>query len=254
MNPAAQAEFAAALLDPGHPGPAGLRAWNGSDPTVRLAVHRNNVVSSLIDGLADTFPVVQTLVGPEFFRAMAAVFVRLSPPRSPLLAFYGADFPPFVADFGPASGLPYLADVARLELARVHAYHAADAAVMTPADCAAVSSTREDVGALRFGLHPSARLVVSTHAVVSLWAAHQQDEVDLSGIALERHESALVLRVGLDVLVLPLPPGGASFTAALLAGQPLARAVDLARTAVADFDSAAVLSLLIGHGAVVSMS
>lgn len=36
--------FAAALLDPDAPCPTGLAAWNGSDPTRRFAVYRNNVV------------------------------------------------------------------------------------------------------------------------------------------------------------------------------------------------------------------
>ena len=52
-----EARFAAALLDSRQGCPAGLRTWNGSDPAARLAVYRNNVVSSLIDALADTFPV-----------------------------------------------------------------------------------------------------------------------------------------------------------------------------------------------------
>ena len=99
MTPAAtcsQAAFAAALLDPDQPCPPGLRAWNGSDPTARLAVYRNNVVGSLIDALADTFPVAQELVGEAFFRAMAGVFARQAPPRSRILAHYGEGFAEFI--------------------------------------------------------------------------------------------------------------------------------------------------------------
>lgn len=77
--------FVAALLDPDAPYPAGLTAWNGSDPTRRFAVYRNNVISSLID----TFPVTLALVGEAFFRAMAGVLVRQAPPRSVRLADYG---------------------------------------------------------------------------------------------------------------------------------------------------------------------
>lgn len=88
----AQAALAAALLDPRVSCPGGLRAWNGSDPDRRFAVHRNNVVSSLIEAMAETFPVVRALVGPEFFHAMAGVFVRQHPPRSRVLAHYGCDF------------------------------------------------------------------------------------------------------------------------------------------------------------------
>ncbi|HEY0823832.1 MAG TPA: DNA-binding domain-containing protein, partial [Ramlibacter sp.] len=74
--------FARALLDAQLPCPGGLRAWNGSDPARRFAVHRNSVVASLADALADTFPVVQALVGEAFFRAMAVSFVRARPPSS----------------------------------------------------------------------------------------------------------------------------------------------------------------------------
>ena len=55
----AQAGFAQALLDPSVRAPGGLRSWNGSDVQGRLAVHRNNVVGSLIDALATTFPAGQ---------------------------------------------------------------------------------------------------------------------------------------------------------------------------------------------------
>ena len=70
------ANFAAALLDPAAPCPSGLVTWNGSDAAQRFGVYRNNVTVSLIDAVADTFPVVQQLVGADFFRAMAGAFVR----------------------------------------------------------------------------------------------------------------------------------------------------------------------------------
>ncbi len=45
---------------------------------------------------------VEKIVGEEFFAAMARVFVMKRPPRSPLLANYGDDFPAFIAAFEPA--------------------------------------------------------------------------------------------------------------------------------------------------------
>src|SRR5919108_3746086 len=62
----------------------------------RFAVYRNNVVASLTSALAERFPVVQRLVGEEFFRAMARAYVTQEPPRSPVLLHYGATFPAFV--------------------------------------------------------------------------------------------------------------------------------------------------------------
>lgn len=247
-----QATFAAAMLTPDLPCPVGLRAWNGSDPSARLAVYRNNVVSSLIDAVADTFPVVQELVGEEFFRAMASVFVRQHPPRSRVLAHYGSEFADFVDGFEPARSVAYLTDVARLEWARVFAYHAADADPLTAERLRAVMSSGEDLGALKLVCHPSISVLVSAYAIVSLWAAHQ-DTSDLSAVNPALPESALVVRPGLDVLVLRLPPGAARLVIALQSGEGLADAAALAAAEAADFDLPDVLALLMRNGALTSV-
>lgn len=241
-------DFARALLDPRLPCPPGLRAWNGSDPARRFAVHRNNVVASLADALADTFPVVQELVGEEFFRAMATVFVRAHPPASPLVHRYGGDLPAFIEGFAPARGLPYLADVARLELARVQACHAADAPPLSPAAATHALASGEQVGALRLVPHPAARWLASAHPVVSLWAAHQ-GEGRLEDIDLSHAEAALVVRPALDVLVLPCDPGTAAFLSCAARGVGLAACVEAGAAADAGFEPAATLSLLMAHGA-----
>jgi hypothetical protein len=247
-----QSSFATALLDPALRPPRGLGAWNGSDPAIRLAVHRNNVLGSLIDALADTFPVTQQLVGDEFFRAMAGVFVRSAPPRTRILAFYGETFPGFIAGFAPAASLPYLADVARLEMARVRAFHAADAEPVSNEAVSLALSQAERAGELRLGLHPSVAVLGSAFAMVSLWAAHQ-GEGDLAAIDTDAAEHALVLRQGLEVLVLRLPPGAPEFLLALRRGRPLAEAAATALGAAAGFELSAALALCLGHGAITAI-
>ena len=247
-----QARFAASLLDPALDCPQGLRAWNSSDPTARLAVHRNNVVSSLIDALADTFPVVQELVGVEFFRAMAAVFVRQSPPRSRILVQYGGGLPDFLDSFDPARSGADLADMARLEFARVCAYHAADAETVANETIAMALSCDDRIGELHLRLHPSVTIIRSPHAVVSLWAAHQGTG-DIGAIDPAVAENGLVLRDALDVLVLRLRPGAADFISALQRGAALGEAATAAAGTVPDFDLSATLTLLLGHGALTSI-
>jgi hypothetical protein len=249
---AAQADFAAALLDPQRACPQGLRAWNGSDPARRLAVYRNNVVISLIDALAETFPVVQQLVGDEFFSAMAGVFVRGAPPQTRILAFYGEAFAGFIEQFEPAASVPYLVDVARLEMARVHAYHAADAEPVSDEAVALALAHADRADELRLTLHPSVSVLTSPYAIVSLWAAHQ-GAGDLAAVDPGSPEQAMVLRQGLDVLVLRLAPGAAEFLTALRQGLPLAEAAGTALAADAVFDLAAAFALCLGHGAIASI-
>lgn len=247
-----QRGFAAALLDPDATCPTGFVTWNGSDPAARFGVHRNNVVSSLVDALADTFPVVQELVGADFFRAMAARFVRRSPPRSRVLARYGAEFPGFIDAFDPARAVPYLADVARVEVARVHACHAADAVPAAREAIELAIASGERIGELRMALHPSVSVVRSRHAIVSIWAAHQ-GEGDLGQVDPDRAESALVVRSGFDVLVLKLAPDVAQFATAVLEGLGLADAAQRAIDGAPGFDLAAALALLLRRGAVTSI-
>jgi len=261
VTPAAavQDDFAGPLLDPALPCPPGLAAWNGSDPARRFAVHRNNVVSGLIDALADTFAVTQALVGQEFFRAMAGVFVRRSPPSSRLLVFYGDGLPDFIDSFEPARSVPYLADVARLELARVRSYHAADAEPMTGAAVAReisrlVVGDAQGTALLRLALHPSLAALRSAYGIVSIWAAHQvEGEVDLAGVAVWDPEDALVMRPHLDVLVLAMPPGSARFVAGLQQGLPMLAAAQAAAREHNGFEAAPALEALLAHGAVTAV-
>jgi Putative DNA-binding domain len=239
-----QSAFAAALLSPDLPCPGGLTSWNGSDPEVRFAIYRNNVMVSLIDALADTFPVVQALVGEEFFRAMAQVFAQANPPRSRLMIYYGDSFADFVASFPPAAPVPYLADVARLEMARVRAYHAADVA---PIQTEALQAALADPGqllSLRLLVHPSVQVVESPFAVVSLWAAHQ-GALCMTSVDPDVAQAALVFRHGLDVDTLELSAADAQFVVALQTGHSLLDAAGAASNSDAEFDLSHALALLL---------
>ncbi len=113
------ADFAHRLLDPHQKIPADVATRMGIDPVHRFNVHRNNVMLSLIEALQDTFPVVTSLVGSEFFNYMARCFIQKNPPQSPILVEYGHQFPGFIKHFKAAETLPYLAEVAQLEWQRV---------------------------------------------------------------------------------------------------------------------------------------
>jgi hypothetical protein len=247
-----QHEFAAALLVPARRAPAGIRSGSRLERERRFAVHRNNVVVSLIDALAETFPVSQALVGEAFFRAMARERVLTDPPRSPVLTDYAEGFPDFVAGFAPAASVPYLADVARIEALRVRAYHAADAQPVAESVYRELLAAPETLAAARLTLHPAGRWLRSGHAAYSIWQAHQGREdlsdADLDGIHIDHAEDVLVARPALDVTVTALPGGAIEFLDALGDGHPLAAAFAAARAAVGDIDHGALFAVLIQYG------
>ena len=110
----------------------------------------------------------------------------------------------------------------------------------------------ERLAGLRLSWQPSLQLIESTHAVASLWAAHQTEEA-VSPVSVDDAEQALVLRDGLDVLVLPVNPGTTHFVALTSAGHAFGVAAADACERQFGFDLGAALSLLLRHGALVAL-
>ncbi|GGE59983.1 HvfC/BufC N-terminal domain-containing protein [Actibacterium pelagium] len=244
-----QTDFTTALLDPQQAVPSGLTNPDGTPATKRFDVYRNNVVSSLLEALRTGFPVLRKLLGDEFFDAMGGLYVRSYPPTSPLMMHFGAEMPAFLAGFPPVGHLPYLPDIARLELALRSSYHAADA---TPADPSAMATMTPDrLMTLRLSLAPSLRVVTSDHPIVAIWRANMDLKAPKPVV---KPEDALITRPEFDPRVDLLPAGGALFIAALQAGETLGEAITAAEAAAPEFDLTANLQLLLQTSAIVHIS
>jgi hypothetical protein len=242
-----QADFVASLTMRREALPHGVVSHVSPAPSGRFGVHRNTVVVGLIDTLQARYPAVLRLVGEEFFRATARLYVAEDAPRSPALFEYGGGFPDFLARFEPARQLPYLADVARLEWLRHLAYHAADAEPMPAAALAEVPPVR--VGDIVLSVHPSAAILASDYPVLSIWETNvMDDEVRPIGPDLPG-EAVLIARPALEVLVMRLGPGAVGFLDEIAAGGTLAAAAARGEIASPDFDLSQALGALLAMGA-----
>lgn len=244
-----QQTFAEALLAPQATCPEGVFSSNGAKPASRFAVYRNNVHGALINALAAAYPVARQLVGDEFFRAMAGLYAQAHLPTSPLISEYGSTFSDFIQAFEPASSVPYLADVARLERLRVRAYHAADCQVLDQHCVLEQLQGCAQLGQLRVGLHPSLATLESSYAVVSVWAAHQVDGA-IATLNPWYAQGALVLRQELAVKVFAIDRGSVTFINRLNQGAGLEMAIADALEASTEFDLHQCLTLLISHDAI----
>lgn len=240
-----QADFAAALLDPTLPAPIGVVGPDGLPDAKRFAVYRNNVASSLIRVLEAAFPVVQKLVGDEFFAGMAGVYLRAHPPQDRRLMLYGAGFPAFLEGFAPVQHLGYLPDMARLEQGLRESYHAADSIALPPERLAGMPETQ--LLQARIRLAPSMRLIASRWPIHAIWAANARG----GPAPVMRAQEVAILRPVFDPEPQVLPPGGAAFLTALQRGKPLMAA--LAETGEG-FDLTAVLGLLLRSNAIMEVS
>jgi hypothetical protein len=246
MSLTTQTAFATALTADMPAPPPGLEAWHGADVMRRFAVYRNNVTSSLVNGLKVRFPAVEAIVGTDFFEALAQAFIAAHPPRSAVLIDYGTEFAAFVETFEPVASLPYLADICRLEDARVKAYHAADA---DPLDPKILSRVRpEDLPRLIFEPHPSVTVLASPHPIITIWAMNTGEQ-SLGPVGPWIGQDVLVVRPQMQVEIHPLPSGAAALLFALCQGAPLGVAAEDAQTQHPDFDLSAALALALQSGA-----
>ncbi|MFT7059878.1 MAG: hypothetical protein ACJASV_002392 [Pseudorhodobacter sp.] len=240
-----QSQFHEALLNPDLPVPAGLIDAEGRPAGRRFSIYRNNVTASLTEVLQKGFPVLQKLLGEEYFKALAVLFLRENPPTSRIMMLYGAAMPSFLAGFPPLAHLPYLPDIARLEQALREAYHAADTAAIDPARLGALAP--EAFMAARFTLSPALRVITSDYPVFSIWAANSREGAPAPVM---RAETAAILRADYDPEPHLLPAHGADFIAALQAGQSIGAALE---PLPEDFDLGATLALLIHSNAITDL-
>ncbi len=241
-----QNRFVKALRDPDIAVPSGLKI--GHRPAGRrFSVYRNNVVVSLTEALNVTFPVIRKLVGNAFFAAMARVYVQQHPPRSQLLMRFGDRMPEFLLSFPPVQGLPYLADVARLELALRTSYHESDT---NPIEAAAIADlTGTDILSARLELAASLRMLRSDFPVFSIWLANAR-----SGPKPQFNpENVLVLRREFDPEPTAVTLGQFDFVAALLDGKTLLEASNAAQSVEPDFEIDGILSRLLSHNAIIGI-
>ena len=139
--------------------------------TVAIEVYRNNYRGNLHDALAGAYPVVEQLVGKDFFGLLTRKFIEQHFSHSGNLHRYGADMAGFVADFEPAQELAYLPDVAALEWACHCAYFADDAVSLDIIKLGQIPP--EQYPGLILHTHPGCHLVRSRYPIASIWRAHQ---------------------------------------------------------------------------------
>lgn len=242
-----QTSFARALFHPDEESPANLVDPSGAHAPKRFGVYRNNVVVSLIDNLASTFPACHSLVGEEFFRALAREYALNFPPSSPLMIYYGDEFSQFLNQFKPAQQVPFLADIADIEYKRVKSYHAADGQRFDPASIADLPQDALDSAKLK--LHSSFYWSLSRFPAHQIYARAQAGKT-LEGIDFDEAEITLICRPEWDVQTQSISLDNKTALTALAAGFSLSTTVEIAQKSDPEFDLQALLTQLLAIGAI----
>lgn len=248
-----QTRFACALFDSADERVHAEIVTHGVSAAERLEIYRNNLREGFIKALALAFPVVEKLVGVEYFRHLALDFFRAHPSRAGNLDCIGAPFPKFLRERFLATDYAYLPDVAVLELAWQHALTAPEGQAITADAFREIEPQYLDE--LQFDLHPASMLARSEYPIVRIWHANQADTPAEETIDLgSGGDNVLVLRAPECIEFHRLPASQFALLAALARGLTLGAALEAATALEPAFDLAAALrrflslNILVGLG------
>jgi hypothetical protein len=211
-----------------------------------FSIYRNTIIKGCIDALQANYPTIDRLVGTEWFRAAAAVYVRETRPTNVSMMEYCVSFPDFLAAFEPAQGLPYLADVARLDRDWIQVHVARDEGSIDPAALGLLAP--EQLG--RAVLRPLAAARwrwFADQPIYTIWSVNRAGETLADDIEWQGEGALLIRRDGI-VSWRSMELGACVFLAACAARTPLEQAANQAIDAQPSLDIALLLSDLLTDG------
>jgi len=214
-----------------------------------MSVYRNTVLSGCVDALRANYPVVAQILGDEMFEAVTVEHASQCPPRSPVLALYGARFPDWLREQAWFHEVPYLPEVARIERLHIEALFAADT---EPAGMVLLKNV-EDWHGLRLQLHPAARFDWLSAPAMSIWLAHR--EVTTCELEFEwRAEGVLLTRPELDVQAIRLSRADHRFLFGIRLGETIGAAAVATANLYPETDIGSLFTSLVNAGAFAASS
>lgn len=198
-----------------------------ANPGQRALVYRNSGVMACVEALRSNYQRLAKVMGDEFFSALARAYADAEPPTSRSLVGYGASLPRFIAEAESEHGLPWLADIARLDRGWLESHLSPDAAPLAADDLAGLDGAT--LMACSPVTHPSLRIVETEWATTALWSdLHAGNLPDRQVSLAHRTEHALFLRPGGETRMRPLGPGEHAFLGAAMSGASLGSACEAA--------------------------
>ena len=134
-----------------------------------MSIYQNSAIANITNSLSLSYPVIEKLVGNDFFRVMCKQYIVNHWPTSGNMDDYGESFSLFLAKFEQAKHLTYLEDVAQLEWLFHQSSLANDSRHFDWTNLEKVTSS----DTLTFLLSPSVSIMCSTMPVDKIWLMNQ---------------------------------------------------------------------------------
>ena len=156
-----------------------------------MGIYQNSAIGNIINSMKLTYPVIEKLVGEQFFRATCRKFILSHWPKTANMDDYGGEFSDFLSEFEHVKQLTYLEDIARLEWLFHQSTLANDAAVTDWTLLAKVAEN--EVLNLKFTLAPAVSLIRSHFPVDKIWQMNQINNTEEVTLDFDDNEMFLLL-------------------------------------------------------------
>jgi len=206
-----------------------------------MEIYRESAIGNLHSVLQLTYPVIEKLVGEDFFEFTCRNFISNYWPETGNMDEYGREFPEFIKNFGPAKELIYLSDTAKLEWLFQETSLSADAPTLEQEAIASVPP--EKYYNLYLHIHPSVNFMTSDFPVNKIWEMNQENSDDIGEINLDESETAYLMlcRPFLKTNIIEITEAEMKFLTNLINGESLFQAYESATEINEQFDLSHIL-------------
>jgi uncharacterized protein (UPF0276 family) len=188
----------------------------------RIWVYQNNVFGALQDYLEEVYPATRGVVGADFFKQMAQVFIQQSPPSTGNIHSYGEGFSGLCRSFEGLENLPYLFDLIAYEWALHKCYFATVSDALEPS-----SMPQEELLTSAVIYNDSVALICSDYPIYEIQRQSLPSFKDQVSIDLQQsQDSLLIYKRDHQVQCLAIDAEQTSFLQALQRNQNLLQAIE----------------------------
>lgn len=205
-----------------------------------MGIYRESAIGNLHKILQLTYPVIEKLVGKEFFELACRKFIEQNWPETGNMDDYGEDFPVFLENFEPAKDLIYLSDTAKLEWLFHQSSIAEDSPTLEQKDIAKIPP--EQYSDLELHIHPSVNFIKSKFPINKIWEMNQEgaDSSEELNIDEEKEVYLMIVRPLLKTNIIEITKTESCFLQNLK-GKSLFEAYESASNVNEDFDLSDIL-------------
>ncbi len=222
---------------------------DGVDAGPRALVYRNSSLLAASDALKSNYQATAAIMGDAFFAAMARAYISDNRATSRSLVGYGKSLPEFIAAGVSEHGLPWLADLARLDRAWLAAHLAPDEVPFPAEAFAELAGDQDALFETRLTLGANVCVIRSEWKLYNLWADLRRGNIPDGQVEVAQEtDCVLIARPFSEVFDRVLSLGEFAFLRALKAGATLGAAAQIALGQAEDFDIGQALAENITDG------